>query len=136
MASSHDTPLKRFGAFWIGLLMLAIFAVISLVFALFSKSGTNDMEAVAAEGRQEIHKRVNKEQAVALNPEAVEKALESELASLITSKPSPGSMPVVVAAPAAEATPAEPNPAQEGETKEAAPEKDADEPAENTSTES
>lgn len=134
MDSPHDTPLKRFSAFWIGLLILALFAIIGLVFAIFDKNGTSDMEKAAAEGRLEIHERVNKEQAAELDPAAMKKSHDAMLQIMLTSKPSKGSMPVAVA-PAAEgdaaATPKEAEnkdaaPAAEGENKDAAPAKDAE----------
>ena len=87
MDSNHDNPFIRFSAFWLGLGIVLIFAVLLLVIALFDRDQPDDLEVLAANKRYETKATVDAAQAKALSAEAVHAAIPEVAKALAASKP-------------------------------------------------
>jgi len=87
MEPSRDTPLVRFGAFWLALGIFLIFAVIFAVFSLINNTPQTDLEADAAKARYETKAKVDAAQAANLPHEAIAAAIPKVAKELVASKP-------------------------------------------------
>jgi mono/diheme cytochrome c family protein len=87
MDPSRDNPFIRFQAFWLGLGVFFLFAVLLGVFWLFNRSDAGSPEEAAAAVRLETKAKVFDAQVAALPPEAIEAAIDTVAARLAASKP-------------------------------------------------
>jgi len=87
MEPSRDTPLVRFGAFWLALGIFLIFALILALFGWFNNTPQTDLEADAAKVRYETKAKVDAAQAANLTPEAIVAAIPLIAKELAATKP-------------------------------------------------
>jgi len=112
MEPSRDTPLVRFGAFWLALGIFLIFALILALFGWFNNAPQTDLEAEAAKARYETKAKVDAAQAANLSHEAIAAAIPKVAKELVATKPVavekpeqliPGAQPPASIAPTNEA---------------------------------
>ena len=87
MDTPQDNPLKRFGAFWLGLVLFGLFGLACMLINLFSADERTSAEKERAKARIEIRKQIDDEQKGALKE--VDIAAAAKI--LQTSKPSAAS---------------------------------------------
>ncbi len=87
MDPNRDNPFIRFSAFWLGLGIVLIFAVLLAVIALINRGKPDDFEALAAQKRYETKEAVEAAQAEELTKEAIDAAVDEVAKSLAASKP-------------------------------------------------
>ena len=86
MDSNHDNPFIRFSAFWLGLGIVLIFALLLAVITLFNREKADDLEVLAAQKRYETRASVEAAQAEDLSKEAIDAAIAKVAQTLATSK--------------------------------------------------
>ena len=86
MDPNHDNPFIRFSAFWLGLGIVLIFAVLLLVIGLFNRNKAEGLEELAAEKRYETKASVAAAQAEELSVEAIHAAIPAVAEKLAASK--------------------------------------------------
>ena len=87
MDPNHDNPFIRFSAFWLGLGLVLLFALLLAVISLFNRDKSEDFEDLAAAKRYEIRASVDAAQADALSQEAIDGAVADVAKKLAASKP-------------------------------------------------
>ncbi len=86
MDPNHDNPFIRFSAFWLGLGIVLIFALLLAVITLFNREKADDLEELAAAKRYETRASVEAAQAEELSQEAIEAAVAKVAKDLVGSK--------------------------------------------------
>lgn len=125
MDPKHDNPFIRFTAFWLGLVIVLVFALVLAVISLFNRNKADDLEVLAAEKRYDTKASVDAAQAEDLSQEAIDAAVAGVAKNLATSKPVavekpdqvvPGSETAkkLAEAPAVDTTEIDKQPADEG----------------------
>ncbi len=87
MDPTRDNPIIRFKAFWWGIGMFLIFAVLLAVVLLLNREEPRTLEDYAAVTRYETRARVEQAQSASLSAEAIEAAIAIVGGQLVSSKP-------------------------------------------------
>lgn len=87
MDPNRDNPIIRFTAFWWGLGVFLIFALLLAVIAVFNRDQGVSPEDVVAQKRYETRTKVEQAQAEALPEAAIDKVLPEVAAKLAATKP-------------------------------------------------
>lgn len=91
MEQPRDKMLHRFRAFWLGISVFLLFAVIFVFLNygnfLFVKKRVADQEETAAGPRYKTKEEVNKAQVTELSPEQIKKVMPQVASTLLTSRP-------------------------------------------------
>lgn len=87
MDPNHDNLFIRFSAFWLGLGIVLIFALLLIVITVFNRDKADDLEVLAAEKRYETRATVDAAQAKELSKEAIDAAVADVASRLAESKP-------------------------------------------------
>lgn len=87
MDPNRDNPLIRFSAFWWGLGIVLIFAVLLAVITFMNRGTADGLEEVAAQKRYQIKADIDTAQAEELSHEAIEAAIPATAKKLAASKP-------------------------------------------------
>lgn len=87
MDPNHDNPIIRFTAFWWGLGVFLIFALLLAVIAISNRGQSESLEEVVAKKRYETKATVEKAQADALSQAAIDAAISKVAKDLAASKP-------------------------------------------------
>lgn len=87
MDSSRDNAFTRFATFWWALGTFLLFGVLIAVVWLFNRQAPDTLEDLAAQARYKNKEEVFKAQEAALDPAALDKAIESVGKQLLGSKP-------------------------------------------------
>ncbi len=98
MDHTRDNPLKRFSAFWIALLMIGLFGLVSLIFRPITHSKQESVYMLKEEQRLETKAAIDFAQAASLEGKDIDKAIQS-FAKTLNQSPAPGVMAVDGAAP-------------------------------------
>jgi hypothetical protein len=109
MDPTRDNPIIRFTAFWWGLGIFLVFALLlAVIWAGKGGKPATDLEDVVAKARYETRAKVEKAQADALSKEAITAAMPAVAKKLAASKPvvAPVAAPAPVPAATPEAAPA------------------------------
>lgn len=87
MDPNRDNPFIRFSAFWLGLGIVLIFALVLAVLAWFNRDTVDDLEQLAAKKRYQTKKAVIAAQAEELDAQAVATAIPAVAQQLASSTP-------------------------------------------------
>jgi len=87
MDPNHDNPIIRFTAFWWGLGVFLIFALLLAVIAISNRGQSPSLEDVVAKKRYETKAKVAKAQGEALPQAAIDAAISQVAPKLAASKP-------------------------------------------------
>ncbi len=89
MDHTRDNPLKRFTAFWIAILLVASFGIACLIVRPITHARVDSAVKAAADDRRAIRAQIDSAQEQKINRTSLDKALQSQAQSLLTSKPTP-----------------------------------------------
>ncbi len=87
MDPNRDNPIIRFTAFWWGLGIFLIFALLFAVIALFNRNTPETLEDAVAKARYETKAKIDEAQAANLSKEAIHGAIPVIAGKLAASKP-------------------------------------------------
>lgn len=96
MDPNHDNPIIRFTAFWWGLGVFLIFALLLAVVTIANRDQSKTLEDVVAKKRYETKVTVEKAQAAALPQAAIDAAISKVAQDLAASKPAAVETPAQV----------------------------------------